>query len=420
VSVADGDVAVPQAQYAYDERSNVVRDSGSSRIHDEGNRLLAAGNERLDWDAKGRLSRRIARDDAGRERIWRYEWNSQEMLRRVTTPEGEVIDFDYDPFARRIARRAQRLGDDGQLRTHAETRWLWSEGHIVHEVRRSASDRGDPVSEEITFAWDDRARPLAQRDRREGDVGAWKFFVNDTIGTPEVLVDESGMIVGRVDHEPWGEVAAHDGALLTPLRFPGQYADEAIGLHYNRYRYYDPKHGIYAQPDPAGLADDPNVYRYCINPVVWEDPLGLVHFALGEFTPASGGPPVLLGNQGALDSKIDAGSKQTGTAMGLDLNKPEDRRTNLQATDANGVLKYRVSDTETKGIRELEAMKAKGYKLEGGHLHLIGELPPCSACHKRMQQFEKDNKCTVTYDWVGKKNKKGNWFRKPGSQSYPQ
>jgi RHS repeat-associated protein len=421
LAVTEGDAALPQTTFAYDARSNIVNASGAPRSYDDGNRLLAAGNEQLEWDERGRLSRRVVRDHEGLERVWQYEWSARHLLDRVTTPNGDVVAFAYDPFARRVARRVLRATPDGQVETRAETRWIWDRGHIVHEVRRQALERGDPVSEEVTFAWDDDALPLAQRTRGEGESGAWNFFVTDPIGVPEVLVDDRGTITGRVEREPWGKVDASTGQALTPLRLPGQYADHEIGLHYNRYRYYDPRHGIYVQPDPAGLADDPNVYRYCINPIVWDDPLGLVHFAHGTFTPASGGPPILLGTNGALDSKIDAGSKQAGTQMGLDLSKPEDRRKNLRDTDANGVLKYRVSDTETKGLRELEALEAqKPGTLKGGTVHLVGELPPCSACHKRMQEFAKDNKCKVIYDWKGRKNKNGDWYRKPGSHSYPQ
>jgi hypothetical protein len=33
------------------------------------------------------------------------------------------------------------------------------------------------------------------------------------------------------------------------VRFPGQYFNDETGLHYNYYRYYDPKTGRYLRPD---------------------------------------------------------------------------------------------------------------------------------------------------------------------------
>ena len=37
---------------------------------------------------------------------------------------------------------------------------------------------------------------------------------------------------------------------LQPIRFQGQYIDEETGLHYNRFRYYDPDMGMFISRDP--------------------------------------------------------------------------------------------------------------------------------------------------------------------------
>ena len=59
------------------------------------------------------------------------------------------------------------------------------------------------------------------------------------------------------------------------LRFQGQYWDEETGLHYNRFRYYDPGTGQFTQQDPIGLLGGVNCYQYAPNPSGWVDPLGL-------------------------------------------------------------------------------------------------------------------------------------------------
>jgi len=62
------------------------------------------------------------------------------------------------------------------------------------------------------------------------------------------------------------------------LRWPGHYFDPETGLHYNRYRYYDPRLGRYLQCDPLGHEGSPvNLYAYCPNPLVQVDVLGLDH-----------------------------------------------------------------------------------------------------------------------------------------------
>ena len=63
-----------------------------------------------------------------------------------------------------------------------------------------------------------------------------------------------------------------------PLRFQGQYFDAETGLHYNRFRYYDPQTGRFTTQDPISLAGGINLYQYAPNPVLWVDPLGLDKF----------------------------------------------------------------------------------------------------------------------------------------------
>ena len=59
------------------------------------------------------------------------------------------------------------------------------------------------------------------------------------------------------------------------LRFQGQYHDEETGLHYNRFRYYDPRVGRFTTQDPISLAGGINLYQYAPNPIGWVDPYGL-------------------------------------------------------------------------------------------------------------------------------------------------
>ena len=69
------------------------------------------------------------------------------------------------------------------------------------------------------------------------------------------------------------------------MRFPGQYADDETGLHYNYQRYYDPVTGGYLSPDPLGLAPAPNPHAYVPNPTVLTDPLGLSPYNLSDPNP---------------------------------------------------------------------------------------------------------------------------------------
>ena len=78
-----------------------------------------------------------------------------------------------------------------------------------------------------------------------------------------------------------------EACIAQPLRFPGQYADESTGLHYNTFRYYDPDVGRFISQDPIGLMGGENLYAYAPNPTGWIDPWGWVNLntngATGNF-----------------------------------------------------------------------------------------------------------------------------------------
>lgn len=94
-------------------------------------------------------------------------------------------------------------------------------------------------------------------------------------GAPLRLTDEYGGLAWSQRSGPWGAWNEQIGSVRNPLRFQGQYFDEESGLHYNRYRYYEPESGRYISADPIGLAGGINLYQYAPNPLSWIDPLGL-------------------------------------------------------------------------------------------------------------------------------------------------
>ncbi|WP_257220812.1 RHS repeat-associated core domain-containing protein, partial [Acinetobacter sp. YH12218] len=77
----------------------------------------------------------------------------------------------------------------------------------------------------------------------------------------------------------WGEAleikASHNLLEQTNIRFQGQYYDSETGLHYNRYRYYEPHSARYVSKDPIGLFGGLNNSSYVKDPNQWVDPLGL-------------------------------------------------------------------------------------------------------------------------------------------------
>nr|WP_234008599.1 RHS repeat-associated core domain-containing protein [Serratia sp. MYb239] len=100
----------------------------------------------------------------------------------------------------------------------------------------------------------------------------------DPNGAPVRLTDVQGELVCSEQCGVWGEPGAvHADRVANPLRFQGQYFDAETGLHYNRYRYYDPQTGSYISQDPIGLEGGINLYAYAPNPLGWIDYAGYLH-----------------------------------------------------------------------------------------------------------------------------------------------
>ncbi|MFF7110511.1 RHS repeat-associated core domain-containing protein, partial [Pseudomonas sichuanensis] len=111
------------------------------------------------------------------------------------------------------------------------------------------------------------------------DLIAW--YQCDHLGTPMELTDHNGEVAWTAQYKAWGEARearsewARQVGMTNPIRFQGQYHDHETGLHYNRYRYYDPRVGRFINQDLISYAGGINLYSYGDNPVYWSDPLGL-------------------------------------------------------------------------------------------------------------------------------------------------
>jgi len=107
--------------------------------------------------------------------------------------------------------------------------------------------------------------------------GAMYYYLNDRLGTPQLMTDSTNTVVWQAIYKPFGEAALHpQSSVVNNFRFPGQYYDKETGLHYNYHRYYDPRTGRYLRPDPIGLAGGTNLYIYSVNnPINEIDPRGL-------------------------------------------------------------------------------------------------------------------------------------------------
>ncbi|WP_369391219.1 DUF6531 domain-containing protein [Streptomyces sp. CG1] len=242
----------------------------------EGTRITRAGKVRYEHDELGRIVLRQKTRLSRKPDTWRYEWDAEDRLASVVTPDGTRWRYMYDPLGRRTAKL--RLAEDGE--TVVERIDFTWDGTTLCEQTTASPALPNPV----TVTWDYQGlRAVSQTERTAAADGSQdeidsRFFaiVTDLVGTPSELVDEHGDIAWHTRSTLWGATAwAADNTTYTPLRFPGQYYDPETALHYNYFRHYDPETARYLTPDPLGLTPAPNPLAYVPNPHTWVDPLGL-------------------------------------------------------------------------------------------------------------------------------------------------
>ena len=117
--------------------------------------------------------------------------------------------------------------------------------------------------------------------------GQYYFPCSDHNGNVMAYVSESGAIVAQYTYTPFGEVMSAAGPMagVFRLRFSTKYQDEATGLYYYGYRFYDPAMMRFISRDPIGERGGLNLYGFAGNdPVNRWDRLGLMSIApVGRF-----------------------------------------------------------------------------------------------------------------------------------------
>ncbi|MFM5554111.1 RHS repeat domain-containing protein [Aeromonas veronii] len=239
----------------------------------QGNRLLLSGDRHFEYDEFGRLA--IERRGKGQSLVTHYHYDCQHQLVGAELPDGTTARYDYDAFGRRIRKTVS--GAKGEL----VTEFLWQANNLITENSYQLGDDKRRTDEQYrSFIYEPGSfKPLVQLEGEGQDAEVFHYQL-DHLGTPLALTRDNGATAWQVRYRAYGNVWREEIAeVATPLRFQGQYFDAEIGLHYNRYRYYQPETGRFITPDPIGLAGGLNNYQYAPNPIGWVDPLGLTNIS---------------------------------------------------------------------------------------------------------------------------------------------
>ena len=242
--------------YHYDLNGNRVVANNEYAAFDSVNQLVQQGAQRFTYDARGNLI-----EQTGPEGTVRFIYNGQHLLTAMKMADGRLIEFEYDAFARRIAKTC------GGIKTH----YLWAGDQLISEWTEGGAQ---PQRKDYLFTPGTHT-PLSLRVN-----GAEVYqYHNDHAGVPRWLTDSQKKVAWSASYTAFGKAVVRADRLKQNLRMPGQYFDEETGLHYNRARYYSPALGRYLSRDPIQVVSNLNLYLYAGNdPVNGSDPLGLLGF----------------------------------------------------------------------------------------------------------------------------------------------
>ncbi len=241
-------------QFAFDPAHNLLpaNEHGRAWGQVEHNQLYVFQDLRYQYDQHGNMVERRK----GSHTTQHFTYDADHQLTQAQVERhgvSQTTHYRYDPLGRRIAKQD----------AFGTTYFGWDGDRMSHEQR--GSKQTTYLYEPASFV------PLAKLTDNEV-----YHYQTDHLGTPLELTDQYGYISWRAEYRAWGNtLKVEEVATDQPLRFQGQYFDTETGLHYNRFRYYDPEAGRFVTQDPIGLNGDDNVYAYVASPSGWLDPLGL-------------------------------------------------------------------------------------------------------------------------------------------------
>jgi len=283
-------------------------------------RVVGGGVVEYEWSREGeydgtyyrfdRAGNLVERRDA--ERDMRLVWDANQRLIE-SHANGTVTRYGYDPFGRRIYKETDNARTlfywDGdsllgeaiiQLKQESEI-WATRGRRIVSIDKLKIQTQTETLPEAREYLYyPDSAEPLALINGTEASKRSY-YYHNDLNGCPTKLVDAAGAVKWAASYTVWGGICRpHSNDIENPIRLQGQYQDSETGFSYNRYRYFDPRDGMFISQDPLGLAGGLNVYQYAINTIKWIDPLGL------DCTPKGAQKKVRKGQGPRQITRIDA------------------------------------------------------------------------------------------------------------------
>ncbi|UUS64203.1 MULTISPECIES: RHS repeat-associated core domain-containing protein [unclassified Acinetobacter] len=296
--------------FAFDPAGNLIDPIATQASQVKNNLIAQYQGKNYKYDAQGNV---IESSHAGK--TLKLTWDNLNRL-VCSDHNGLVTEYGYDVFGRRLYKKNQNaqtltlFGWDGDLMIwESQQSYDFEENYTKHYVYEPQSfvpllQTGYTGFIKLLetpyyaqFQHEDYSvykDPIWKTETRKNKAELERvlFYHCDQVGTPQTLTNELGECIWEIKQDTWGtalEINTSENLLeQTNIRFQGQYYDSETGLHYNRYRYYEPFSARYVSKDPIGLFGGLNNSSYVSDPNQWVDPMGLMGQGVYSWTDENG------------------------------------------------------------------------------------------------------------------------------------
>lgn len=283
--------------FAFDPAGNLIDPIATQSSQVKNNLITQYQGKHYKYDAQGNV---VETTHAGK--TLKLTWDNLNRLIQSDN-NGQVTTYGYDVFGRRLYKHSPiensltLFGWDGDLMIwesqQSSNEQAQYTKHYVYEpnsfvpllqtgyagfIKLIETPDYSKFQTEPYSVYKD---PVWKTETRKNKAALEKvtFYHCDQVGIPQTLSNELGECIWEIKQDTWGtalELNASDNLLeQTNIRFQGQYYDSETGLHYNRYRYYEPHSARYVSKDPIGLEGGVNNSGFVLNPLQWVDRMGL-------------------------------------------------------------------------------------------------------------------------------------------------
>ncbi|MBX3185317.1 MAG: RHS repeat-associated core domain-containing protein [Polyangiaceae bacterium] len=226
-------------------------------VYDHLRRPIGVDGEVWEYDQEGRLQARNTQE--GR---FTYHFSTSSSLMEVRGPDQRVA-LEYDGRGRLMRKRVYR--SDELVKS---IDYIWANQMVIQEVDRLAGTTRTYLR--LNREWE----VLGHVDSGPNGEQAY-LYARDSSGAVIAAFAEDGRQVFAAERSIFGDYTTTIDEVGITARLVNQFADPDVGLYYNRFRWYDPRVGMYISRDPLELDGTWNPRDYVRDPYRYIDPLGL-------------------------------------------------------------------------------------------------------------------------------------------------